>query len=168
MKTLHLNRHAKSSWKSNANNDHDRPLNGRGKINAKFMANLFATDNEIDHVISSTAKRAHRTALSFIKELDLASEDFMLSKEVYASSVQDLMNVINNIDNKYNEVMIFAHNPGLENLSNYLDQSFNGALVTCARVKIIFEVESWDAIGRDSGQVVEHDYPRKYPEMANL
>ena len=168
MKTLHLNRHAKSSWKSNSNNDHDRPLNGRGKLNAKFMAKLFAKGNKPDHVISSTAKRALKTALSFTKELVIAKEDFVLSKEVYASSVQDLMNVINNIDNKYDEVMIFAHNPGLENLSNYLDQSFNGALVTCARVKIVFEVESWKAIGSDSGQVVEHDYPRKYPEMENL
>ncbi len=168
MKTLHLNRHAKSSWKSNSNNDHDRPLNGRGKINAKFMAKLFAKNNKIDHVISSTAKRAHKTALNFTKELDVANEDFTLSKEVYASNVRDLMNVINNIDNKYNEIMIFAHNPGLESLSNYLDQQFSGVLVTCARVKIVFEVESWEAIGRNSGQVVEHDYPRKYPEMENL
>ena len=38
MKSLHLLRHAKSSWKVPGLNDHDRPLNKRGRQTAKIMA----------------------------------------------------------------------------------------------------------------------------------
>ena len=38
MKSLHLLRHAKSSWKDPGLNDHDRPLNRRGRQMAKMMA----------------------------------------------------------------------------------------------------------------------------------
>lgn len=38
MKSLYLLRHAKSSWKAPALNDHDRPLSKRGRQAAKIMA----------------------------------------------------------------------------------------------------------------------------------
>jgi broad specificity phosphatase PhoE len=38
MKSLHLLRHAKSSWKDPGLNDHDRPLSKRGRQTAKMMA----------------------------------------------------------------------------------------------------------------------------------
>src|SRR5262249_42176276 len=38
MKSLYLLRHAKSSWKDPGLDDHDRPLNKRGRQAAKLMA----------------------------------------------------------------------------------------------------------------------------------
>ena len=63
MRTLLLLRHAKSSWKHPELSDHDRPLNNRGKRDAPRMATLLAELRlRPDLIVSSTAKRARRTA----------------------------------------------------------------------------------------------------------
>ena len=41
MRTLHLLRHAKSSWDDLGIRDHDRPLSGRGERAAAAMAAYF-------------------------------------------------------------------------------------------------------------------------------
>jgi phosphohistidine phosphatase len=70
MKSLHLLRHAKSSWKDPGLNDHDRPLNKRGRQTAKMMAAYFRRAKIApDLVICSTAVRAHQTLDPIIKAL---------------------------------------------------------------------------------------------------
>ena len=62
MKSLHLLRHAKSSWKDPGRNDHDRPLSKRGRQTAKMMAAyLRRAKIAPDLVICSTAMRARQT-----------------------------------------------------------------------------------------------------------
>ena len=62
MKSLHLLRHAKSSWKDPGLNDHDRPLSKRGRQTAKMMAAyLRRAKIAPDLVICSTAMRARQT-----------------------------------------------------------------------------------------------------------
>ena len=41
MKSILILRHAKSSWKHPDVNDHDRPLNKRGKRDAPYMGELL-------------------------------------------------------------------------------------------------------------------------------
>ena len=66
MKTLHLLRHAKSSWKDPGLDDHDRPLSKRGRQAAKIMAKYLRR--------SKIGKRGLTAALrSFIKCCDLDS-----------------------------------------------------------------------------------------------
>jgi phosphohistidine phosphatase len=61
-------RHVKSSWKHPDVNDHDRPLNKRGKRDAPGMGELLQDKHLVpDFVISSTAKRAHLTAKAVTK-----------------------------------------------------------------------------------------------------
>ena len=45
MKSVHLLRHAKSSWKDPGLNDHDRPLSKRGRQTAKMMAAYLRAGN---------------------------------------------------------------------------------------------------------------------------
>jgi len=61
MKTLHLLRHAKSSWRDIGQDDHHRPL-GRGaaRAMAKYMKRAGI---EPDVVLCSTAVRAKETRL---------------------------------------------------------------------------------------------------------
>ena len=63
MKTLLILRHAKSSWKEQDLQDHDRLLNKRGKNDAPRMGKLLKDENLIpDLIMSSTAVRAKKTA----------------------------------------------------------------------------------------------------------
>ena len=63
MKTLLVLRHAKSSWNDPALDDHERPLNKRGRRDAPRMGALVREYGLIpDLVISSDAVRARLTA----------------------------------------------------------------------------------------------------------
>jgi len=63
MKTLLVLRHAKSSWDDSALDDHERPLNQRGRRDAPRMGKLMREYGLIpDVVISSDAVRARLTA----------------------------------------------------------------------------------------------------------
>lgn len=59
---LILMRHAKSSWGSEADTDHDRPLNARGKRDAPAIAERLEAMGWVpDAVYSSTSKRTRST-----------------------------------------------------------------------------------------------------------
>ena len=57
-----LIRHAKSSWDSLHLNDHDRPLNRRGREDAKLVAKYLATyEYTYKTILCSTSKRTSET-----------------------------------------------------------------------------------------------------------
>ena len=68
-------RHAKSYWGENGRllfkgNDHDRPLNERGKKTTRLMFQYFLDQKiNIDFIFSSTAKRATETLVPFKNKL---------------------------------------------------------------------------------------------------
>lgn len=62
MRQLLIMRHAKSDWAAGLP-DHERPLNGRGRRAATAMgAHLTSMGQAPDHVLTSSAIRAHTTA----------------------------------------------------------------------------------------------------------
>ncbi|MDH3269487.1 MAG: histidine phosphatase family protein, partial [Ignavibacteria bacterium] len=85
MKTIYLVRHAKSSWKDQGLQDYDRPLNKRGKRDAPFMGEVL-NDKKIrpDFIISSSAKRAKKTALEIAAKIGYPHNKILFNEEVYA------------------------------------------------------------------------------------
>ena len=60
-RTLILTRHAKSSWDDPFLNDHDRPLNKRGRKSAPVIAGWLRENGWLpDEVLSSTSARTRR------------------------------------------------------------------------------------------------------------
>ena len=58
---LMLMRHAKSSWKDDGLDDHDRPLNKRGKRDAPKMGKLIREKRIVPElIITSSARRARK------------------------------------------------------------------------------------------------------------
>ncbi len=83
MKTLLLVRHAKSSWDVAGLDDLERPLNERGKKDAPEMAKRVKERNiHPDIFLSSSAKRAYKTAKLFAKEFGLAKSEIVLEKKL--------------------------------------------------------------------------------------
>jgi phosphohistidine phosphatase len=71
MNFLYLLRHAKSSWKELGQDDHDRPLNKRGRHAAKTMATyLRRSEIRPELVICSTATRAKQTLDPIVKAVN--------------------------------------------------------------------------------------------------
>lgn len=168
MKTIYLNRHAKSSWNRPYTSDFERGLNKRGKLNAKFMAERFALEVKHVQIISSPAVRALSTAKQFALAMGALEKDILQTDSIYGAGTDDMLKLIQDLDDTCSEVILFGHNPTFTDLAYELDHSFQDHLVTCARVKIECEVDSWTHVSSDIGSVIYHDYPRKYPEMENL
>jgi len=151
MKTLYLNRHAKSSWKDSSLRDFDRPLNKRGRINADFLSVKFAQNHGVDKILSSPAVRALTTAITFAKALGIEEDEVSQNKDIYGASIEEMMAIINGIEDENDTVMLFGHNPTFELLAAELDHNFNQAMVTCARVKIEFDFDSWAHLNGQQG-----------------
>ena len=95
MKTLFLIRHAKSSWEDSTIDDHERPLNQRGKANAPIMAKrLQKLGIKPDALFSSTAKRAVSTAQTFADQLDFPQSKISYDPDLYLASAGMLQDMI--------------------------------------------------------------------------
>ena len=116
MKTLLLLRHAKSSWKDGDLDDHDRPLNGRGKRDAPRMGRLLAEERLLPELIlCSSAKRCRKTAEHVIAESGYRGET-RLTGELYEAGAEKLREVLAGLAGEPTRVLLIAHNPGLEEL----------------------------------------------------
>ena len=94
MKSLLNLRHAKSSWKHPGLNDHDRPLNKRGKNDAPRKGKLLQKEKLIPDVISSsTAMRASATAESVVKTYGYKGE-VTLNRSLYAAGPETFLQLL--------------------------------------------------------------------------
>lgn len=163
MKTLFLIRHAKSSWSSPELSDIDRPLNERGKNDAPLIGNVLKNNSvSPDIIFSSPAVRVLTTAKIIAKIVAYPTKKIIIKPEIYEASVSDLLRIINSIDNNYNNVMIFGHNPGLSYLSNYFCNNFRNNLPTCSVVQLQFEINNWIEVTENSASLIKFEYPKKY------
>ena len=142
MKTLLILRHAKSDWGNVSLPDHDRPLSKRGKVDAPRMGELIREQGLMpDLILSSTAKRAHRTA-------ELAAEacgyegEILLSRDVYHAGPEGYIEAINVVADNEEILMIVGHNPGLEELVDVLtDESVTMTTANLAQIQL--PIQSW-------------------------
>lgn len=160
MKYLILLRHAKSSWKDSSLNDFERPLNNRGKQDAPKMAQrLCQRGIQIDLIISSSARRTTETANIFTDILNYKSE-IIFDHKLYAASDRQILSVINQLDNKYENVLLVCHNPGITNLVNYLSDSFIENIPTTGIVGL-FSERNWKEVNEKSCSFLFYDFPKK-------
>lgn len=163
MKTLYVIRHAKSSWDAPDMDDFERPLNARGKRDAPRMGKRLK-EKEIhpDLVLSSPAKRALATAKRIAKVIGYPSESIKTDRLLYHGDEETILAVVQGLKDKYKNVMLFSHNPGLTDFVNTL---MNGELdidnvPTCGIVAFQFAVEDWKDVTWGKGNMLFFDYPK--------
>ena len=165
MKYLYLTRHAKSSWDNPGLADIDRPLNGRGKKAAPLMGKLIVDRGENPELlISSPANRAFSTAKEFAKEMGCAETNIIVNRAIYGAGAQQLLNLVQDVDDLYNSIMLFGHNPTFTSFCNMLSGENILNIVTCGVVRIDFEFSSWKNIDFNSGRMIYYEYPKKYTD----
>jgi phosphohistidine phosphatase len=161
VKTLLLIRHAKSSWDQPGLPDFDRPLNERGKKDAPEMAKRVKEKGiEIDHFISSPAKRAKKTAKYFAKEFDFEKEDIKLVEELYGATQSEFLQAVKDINDKYETVALFSHNPGIADFASSLTNVRIDDLPTCAVFALQIQTESWKDFMNAEKKFLFFDYPK--------
>jgi len=163
MKHLILVRHAKSSWKDSTLEDHERPLNNRGKREAPFMAKKFREKKmDVDLIVSSTAERAMDTAKEFAKKLDYKKEKIVGDSALYLVEADELLAYVKKLDDDYKSIMLFGHNPGFTWFANYLTNGKIENVPTCGIVAIDFDTKVWNEIAEGTGIVRFFEYPKLY------
>ena len=115
MLQLLLLRHAKSSWDSPADSDHERPLNPRGRKAAPRMGRLCRELGMLpDLMLSSDSARTMETVKLFTAACETEIETRFLP-ELYHASPSRLLDVASSAG-QARSLMLVAHNPGLEEL----------------------------------------------------
>jgi phosphohistidine phosphatase len=116
MKTLHLLRHAKSSWNDPALDDHERPLSKRGREAAKMIGAYLRREKiRPDVVVCSSAVRARQTLAPISKEIKLPK--VVLKKGIYEKPQRKLWKNIWTLPEDADCVLLIGHNPALHNLA---------------------------------------------------
>jgi len=161
MKKAILVRHAKSSWSDMSLRDHDRPLNGRGKRDGPKMAtHLLQKIGSVDAIISSTAARARTTAHYFRQAFEDSIEDYILEEDLYHASVATIFGVIQRIDDRYDTVLLFGHNPGFTSFANIYHQGQIDNVPTCGIVGLEYRISTWSAANTENAKLNFFYYPK--------
>jgi phosphohistidine phosphatase len=142
MKNLLLLRHAKSSWKEADLEDYDRPLNKRGKRDAPRIGQLLRDERLVpDQIVSSSAKRARRTAEHVAQASGFRGET-RLTNELYEAAPEQMLAVIKQTPQVHERLLLVGHNPGLEELLELLTGECR-PLTTAALAWIELEIDAW-------------------------
>jgi phosphohistidine phosphatase len=149
MKTLLVLRHAKSSWNDPALDDHERPLNKRGRRDAPRMGGLVREYGLVpDVIISSDAVRARLTAEA-VAEAARYTGEILLDPHLYLASPADILSLLTTVRANAGIVMIVGHNPGLEKLVEQLTGERQD-VPTAALAQIGLPIDQWRDLKRST------------------
>lgn len=163
MKAIHLIRHAKSSWQTPTTDDFSRTLNERGWKDAPFMARkLKELGLQPDYFVCSPAKRTTETSKIIANELNIDFDKIIFDERIYESSLKQLLQVINELPNNFNNAILVGHNPTLTQLSNYLTDNFIDNIPTSGIVKIELDIDNWQHIIQGIGRKIFFIYPKMF------
>ena len=163
MKTVHFVRHAKSSWSDTSLKDHDRPLNGRGKRDAPYMAaRLVRTGTLPEGILTSTAKRARATAKAFREAFGLGKEDVIRRPDLYHAMPTSIEEELRTLPDAWSTVLVFGHNPGYTYLANQLQhEAAIDNVPTCGIVTAELDVVSWRKFSLRDARRTAFLYPKQ-------
>ncbi|TKB45079.1 SixA phosphatase family protein [Thalassotalea mangrovi] len=160
MKTLHLLRHAKSSWDDPHLDDQQRPLNQRGIDDCQLMAPaLMGVGCCFEHAYCSTAIRAKRT-LQLISEhhfepgmerLISASQlaSVSIDSSLYTFDWGEALDYCQALPETIDQALLVGHNPAFTELHDYLSTEHIEHLPTCAYVRLECAVNDWQELTRN-------------------
>ncbi|WP_125131513.1 histidine phosphatase family protein [Microbacterium sp. 10M-3C3] len=135
-------RHAKSDWADDGLDDHDRPLNDRGRRDAPEVAKrLLRSGVRPEVVLTSTALRARTTAQVFAEVFDAELRE---DPELYGADPDVLLAAAR--ASGVDEVMVVAHDPGMSEVVSELAGD-DVRMTTAAVAVFTWESATWDEIG---------------------
>jgi phosphohistidine phosphatase len=160
MKRLILMRHAKSSWDGPVLADHDRPLNGRGRLSAKAVGDWLRSCGYIpDQAFVSTSTRTRET----FARLKLPCDTEFL-EDLYHATPREILACLRQASG--DTVLLIGHNPGIAELAQCLpsDKPSHGRFLdfpTCATLVTDFDVQDWQAVQTGTAASLNFVIPRE-------
>ncbi len=151
---LYVMRHSKSSWSNLNLKDFDRPLNKRGKKDAKLICEFFIKKKiNFDYVLVSASKRTKKTLQLMLKRLKRPKK-IISSKKLYLTDEKKIIKYIKKVPKTYNSILLINHEPAITNLVRELIKNHNTNLFkllnykfsTSAFAKIELKIKYWSEV----------------------
>jgi phosphohistidine phosphatase len=165
MHTLHLLRHAKSSWDDDSLADHQRPLSPRGVRDAKRLGKHLGTlPAPPDLVLCSSAVRTRQT-LDLVTS-SLGGAAVHVEDGLYGASAGDLLGFLRGLPEPAHSALVIGHNPGIQDLT--LDLAAPGPLLdavsvkfpTCALATLALGDRTWSSVSPGDAELVAYTIPK--------
>jgi phosphohistidine phosphatase len=135
-------RHAKSSWDDPETDDHDRPLNKRGKRDAPRMGQWLAEQQLTpDVIVTSTAKRARKTA-ELVAEACGYQGELVVLTDLYHATPEVWTQVVQTLPETASRVLCIGHNPAVEDVLALWTGEEVG-MPTAAIAQLALDVAAW-------------------------
>lgn len=160
MRRLILMRHAKSSWDSPVQSDHERPLNARGQRSATALGDwLRANALTPDEALVSDASRTQETMTGL--KLPLAPK---LLSRLYHAGPDIMFETLRAATGSC--VLMIGHNPGIAELASMLvahepDHPRFFDYPTGATLVADFDITMWTDLKLSSGAPNAFIFPRE-------
>ncbi len=162
IKTLYLIRHAKSDWSEKDISDYERGLNKRGIKDLNTMSSYMSLRQITpDVILSSSALRAQITADTLAEKINY-TERIHYMEELYMTRPETLLNTLRLQDDHYNKIFLIGHNPELTEFANFLIDDHVTKLPTLGIIAIDFNIESWEELDENKGEVDFFIYPKQF------
>lgn len=156
-KFLLIMRHAKSDWSEHGQSDFDRDLNERGTKAAPQMGNFLKESGfSPSTIISSPAKRAHRTTNLVVESAGLSTDIVHLNRSFYFGLAEDYHTALQEISSTTRIAMVVGHNPLVENFIGLMCNGVSSSLLqmpTAGIACIEFYGEHWNEFNPGSGRL---------------
>ena len=154
MKTIHLIRHAKSSWEDSRLSDVQRPLAQRGSKDCKIMGqHIIAAGWNHRNIYCSQAKRAQMTIAGLAKSLSHLKIDWQIDSELYTFSAGVLLDWLADLSDECQAITLVGHNPAFTDLINRLCDARLDNLPTCGYAQLSAEMDSWAQVKQSEFQL---------------
>lgn len=169
MKRLILLRHAKSAWEDPDLDDHDRPLNRRGRLSAPLMGAWLAERGFVpDRVLCSTSTRTVET-WALARAALPGAPDPVAEPRLYHADPATMLDLIRATPSDCATLMLIGHQPGIGSLARKLSAA--GAPAHCTRAfqkfptagcaVIDFPADDWPAVAFGTGAFHAFGVPRE-------
>lgn len=100
----------------------------------------------------------------------LPNESLVLDSRLYLAEAGQILTVARDLDESWQHVVIFGHNPGMHEFAeNILARAHVAKMPTCSSVLIALPTEYWGLAEWSTAQLIGHITPRslerRFPEL---
>jgi phosphohistidine phosphatase len=164
---LMLLRHAKAEKAQGRMRDRDRPLSGRGRIDATEIAAYMVSRALVpERVIVSSAERTRETWAHMAPAFSTATAvDYQ--DRLYDAAPDTIVSVIKSAGGNASVLMVIGHNPGMHDAARLLlahrggtAHQLDDGLPTSGLVVIDFAEDEWQRMAARSGRLKGFITPR--------
>ena len=157
-------RHAKSSWTSDAETDHGRPLKGRGRRDTPRVARRLVELGWVPEVVLSSDSRRTRETADLLAEEWPEETRFEFSKTLYRAGIEEVIDEAYAVPDDVGCLLVLGHNPGWEQVLAWLTGE-DRQLTTANAALLEGTGQTWpEALAdRDGWKLLEIVRPKELP-----